>query len=169
MELTLWRLHGHLLGKKTRSSDSGIIAFGDIERGSFRLSMRSRRLRRPAGRTRVAGNSSTHCARLILPLVVIGIEPGATRTRSATLSPCDFEIAEVTSRLTTSHLSAASSSDSSRCLEFDYRYQLFNTVIPDRYRRATSRADLLDRRLDVVGRVVAPVDNQKVLDTADDE
>jgi hypothetical protein len=30
----------------------------------------------------------------------IGIDPGATRTRSATLRPCEFEIAEVTSRLT---------------------------------------------------------------------
>jgi hypothetical protein len=32
-----------------------------------------------------------------LPLVVVGIDPGGTRTRSATFRPCDFEIAAVTS------------------------------------------------------------------------
>ncbi|COW99225.1 Uncharacterised protein [Mycobacterium tuberculosis] len=45
--------------------------------------------------------------------MVIGIEPGETSTRSATLNPCDFEIAEVTSRFTKPSRSAASSSDSS--------------------------------------------------------
>ena len=38
-------------------------------------------------------------ARLTLPLVVIGIEPGATTTRSATPRPCELDTAEVTSRL----------------------------------------------------------------------
>src|SRR5574337_1640101 len=42
--------------------------------------------------------SSTQCARLTLPLGVMGIEPGATRTRSATLRSCDVDIADVTSR-----------------------------------------------------------------------
>jgi hypothetical protein len=42
----------------------------------------------------------TLSARRTLPLVVIGIEPGPTRTRSATLRPCEVEIAAVTSRLT---------------------------------------------------------------------
>ena len=49
---------------------------------------------------------STHDARRILPLVVIGIEPGATITRSATLKPCDVEIAEVTASFTPSMVSA---------------------------------------------------------------
>ena len=40
----------------------------------------------------------------------------ATRTRSATLRPCDFDIAEVTSRLTTPSLSIASSWESPRFL-----------------------------------------------------
>ena len=60
--------------------------------------------------------SCAHSARLTLPLVVMGIEPGGTRTRSATLRPCEFDIAEVTSRLTTPSLSIASSSESPRFL-----------------------------------------------------
>jgi hypothetical protein len=55
-------------------------------------------------------------ARLTLPLVVIGIEPGATTTRSATLRPCEFDTAEVTSRLTATSLSVASSWESPRFL-----------------------------------------------------
>ena len=41
----------------------------------------------------------------------MGIEPGATTTRSATLSPCTLDIAEVTLRLTTSRSSLASPLD----------------------------------------------------------
>ena len=42
-------------------------------------------------------------------------------------------------------------------------------IVWNRYRHAAASGDLLDRRLDVVGRVVAPVDDQEILDTADDE
>src|ERR1700761_8746698 len=54
-------------------------------------------------------------------------------------------------------------------LQLDNRDQLLDALVRNRYRRAAARGDLLDRRLDVVGRVVAPVDNQEVLDAADDE
>ena len=39
---------------------------------------------------------STQAARRILPLVVVGIEPEATSTRSPTLNPSAVEIAAVT-------------------------------------------------------------------------
>ena len=42
-------------------------------------------------------------------------------------------------------------------------------IIGNRYRHAAASGDLLDRRLDVVGRVVAPVHDQQILDAADDE
>jgi hypothetical protein len=45
-------------------------------------------------------------ARLALPVMVIGIEPGAARTTSPTLRQCDLEVAELTSLLTTVSLSA---------------------------------------------------------------
>ncbi|COW56473.1 Uncharacterised protein [Mycobacterium tuberculosis] len=38
---------------------------------------------------------------------MIGIEPGATRTRSDTLNPCEVDIAEVTSRVTKLSLSVS--------------------------------------------------------------
>lgn len=41
-----------------------------------------------------------HAERLVLPLVVIGIEPGATSTTSATETPCPVETADATSPLT---------------------------------------------------------------------
>ena len=43
---------------------------------------------------------STQAVRRILPLVVVGIDPGDTRTRSLTFTPCALDIAEVTSLLT---------------------------------------------------------------------
>src|ERR1700761_2567624 len=52
-----------------------------------------------------------HAERRILPLVVIGMEPGDTTTRSATCRLCDLEIADMTSRLTLCNLSRASSSE----------------------------------------------------------
>lgn len=45
---------------------------------------------------------------LTFPLVVMGIEPGATRTRSATLRPCELDKADVTSRLIAPSLAIAS-------------------------------------------------------------
>jgi hypothetical protein len=45
-------------------------------------------------------------ARLALPIIVIGIEPGAARIASPTLRQCDLEVAELTSLLTTVSLSA---------------------------------------------------------------
>ena len=54
--------------------------------------------------------------------------------------------------------------------ELDDGDQVLNAVvIRNRYRDAAACRDPLDRRLDVVGRVVAPVDNQEVLDSTDDE
>src|SRR4051812_8400651 len=47
---------------------------------------------------------STQAALLTLPLVVMGIEPGSTTTRSATPRPCTSDIAELTFRLRTSKL-----------------------------------------------------------------
>jgi hypothetical protein len=46
----------------------------------------------------------------------MGIEPGGSRTRSATARPCEFDIAEVTSLLMTPNLCITSSSDSPRFL-----------------------------------------------------
>ena len=59
---------------------------------------------------------STQAERRILPLVVIGIEPGGTSTRSATRTLCDFYIAEATSRLTVRSRVSASSSEPPRFL-----------------------------------------------------
>src|SRR6202021_944097 len=47
--------------------------------------------------------------------------------------------------------------------------QALATTILDGNRRDTAAADLLSGRLDVVGVVVPPVDDQQVLDAADDE
>ena len=52
---------------------------------------------------------STQAARRILPLVVVGIDPGDTRTRSPTFRPCALDIAEVTSLLTSLSQCIASS------------------------------------------------------------
>ena len=43
---------------------------------------------------------STQAARLTSPLVVVGMDPGGTRTRSAGLRPCAVDNADVTSALT---------------------------------------------------------------------
>jgi hypothetical protein len=75
-----------------------------------------------------------------LPLVVVGIDPGGISTRSATFRPCDLDIAEVTSFLTT--LS---------------------------YMAATRPPVLLHRRLVVLGVVIPPVHDQQILHAAHDE
>ncbi len=112
---------------------------------------------------------STHAARLTLPLVVIGIEPGDTRTRSATLRPCELDIAEVTSRLTMASLSLASSWDSPR---------FFSSMMATSFSVRSSGTDIAAHRPRVIswivasmssGAVVTPVDDQQVLDAADDE
>src|SRR5271156_320407 len=54
-------------------------------------------------------------------------------------------------------------------LELDDGDELFGVLIRNRDRRATSRRDALNRCLEVVGRVVTPIHDQKILDTADDE
>src|SRR5450631_2368234 len=54
-------------------------------------------------------------------------------------------------------------------LEFDDGDQLLRVIVRDRYCRDSASCDLLDCRLDVVGRVVAPIHDQEVLDAADDE
>src|SRR6478672_7051852 len=54
-------------------------------------------------------------------------------------------------------------------LDFDDDDKLLRALIRNRYRRAPTRCDLLDGRLDVVGRVVAPIHDQEILDAADDE
>src|ERR1700739_4567970 len=54
-------------------------------------------------------------------------------------------------------------------LDFDDHNKLLGVTIRNRYRRAPAPRDLLDRRLDVVGRVVTPIHDQKVLDAADDK
>src|SRR2546422_5721575 len=54
-------------------------------------------------------------------------------------------------------------------LELDDGDQLFGAVAGNRNRRAPTPGDLVDRRLDVVGRVVTPVDDQQILDSSDDE
>ena len=103
---------------------------------------------------------STRAERLILPLVVVGIEPGWTSTRSATLSPCELDIALVTSFLTAPSPSSASLLCIAPFLEFDDGDQLFGLLNRNRYRRYPAIGDLLGRRLDVLGIVVAPVDDQ---------
>ena len=100
---------------------------------------------------------------------MIGIEPGGTRTRSATRKPCNFEIADATSRLTVWNLLSTSSSESAALLELDDRDQLLAPIVQDGDRGDAAAGDLLDRRLDVVGIVVAPIDDQQILDPADDE
>lgn len=99
---------------------------------------------------------------------MIGIEPGETSTRSATLNPCDFEIAEVTSRFTKPSRSAASSSDSSFFLS-SIMATSFSAPCSETAIAAQRRTDRLNRRLDIVGRVVAPVHDQEVLDAPHDE
>src|ERR1700757_534219 len=54
-------------------------------------------------------------------------------------------------------------------LEFDDGDELFGVLIGNRYRRAPAPRDLLDRRLDVVGRVITPIHDQKILDATHDE
>ena len=83
---------------------------------------------------------STQADRLTLPLVVIGIEPGGTRTRSATLRPCEFDIAEVTSRLTMAELIHRLLVGVAALLEFDDGDELLRAIVRDRYRRARGPA-----------------------------
>ena len=54
-------------------------------------------------------------------------------------------------------------------LEFDDGDQLLGPLIRNRYRRAPGPRDVLDRRLDVVGRVVTPIHDQEIFDAADNE
>ena len=54
-------------------------------------------------------------------------------------------------------------------LDFDDDDKLLRALIRNRYRRAPTPCNLLDRRLDVVGSVVTPIDDQEILDAADDE
>lgn len=54
-------------------------------------------------------------------------------------------------------------------LELDDRDQLLGAVHRDRYRGDPAAGDLLDRRLDVLGIVIAPADDQQVLDAPDNE
>ncbi len=54
-------------------------------------------------------------------------------------------------------------------LHLDDGDQLLGAVHRHRYRRDPSLGDLLDRRLDVLGVMVAPADDQQILDAADDE
>jgi hypothetical protein len=96
----------------------------------------------------------------------MGIEPGGTRTRSATARPCEFDIAEVTSLLMTPNLCITSSS--AALLEFDDGDKLLRALVRNRYRRAAAPRDLLDRCFDVVRRVVTPVHDQKIFDAAKD-
>src|ERR1700757_3352562 len=54
-------------------------------------------------------------------------------------------------------------------LDFDDDDKLLLALIRNRYRGAPTPCDLLDRRLDVVGRVVTPIHDQQILDAADDK
>src|SRR5271157_1063716 len=54
-------------------------------------------------------------------------------------------------------------------LELDDGDQFLGTVQRDRYRRDPTTCDLLDRRLNVLGIVVTPMDDQQILDAADNE
>jgi hypothetical protein len=55
-------------------------------------------------------------ARRILPLVVVGIDPASTSTRSPIFRPCALDIAEVTSFFTSLSQRVASSVESLRFL-----------------------------------------------------
>ena len=68
--------------------------------------------------------------------MVIGIEPGGTRTRSATLNPCDVEIAAVTSPLTVSSFFHYIPIGVAAILKFDDYDKLLDALIRNRYRRA---------------------------------
>jgi len=54
-------------------------------------------------------------------------------------------------------------------LEFADGDKLFGANIPNRYCRDPATGYLLDRRLDVIGIVVASIHDQEALDAADDE
>jgi hypothetical protein len=54
-------------------------------------------------------------------------------------------------------------------LELDDGDQLLGTVYRNRYRRDPAACDLLDRRLDVLGIVIATTNDKHVLDAADNE
>lgn len=54
-------------------------------------------------------------------------------------------------------------------LELDDGDQILGALQRDRYCRYPTACDLLDRRLDVLGIVIAPTDDQQVLDATDDE
>ena len=112
---------------------------------------------------------STHAGRRTLPLVVMKIEPGSTRTRFVMLRPCDVEIAELTSRLTTAELVHRTLVEVAAFLEFDDGDPLHRALIGQRYGHASSPRDLLDGRFEVVGRVVTPIRAQEVLDAEDRE
>ena len=76
----------------------------------------------------------------------------------------------MTSRLTTASLSHRLLVGVAPLLEFDDGDKLLACRSSGTAIAATRpRGYLLDRRLDVVGRVVAPVDDQEILDAADDE
>src|SRR6185312_8062371 len=94
-------------------------------------------------------------ARLALPVMVIGIEPGAARTTSATLRQCELEAAELTSLLTTVSLSAIFSRYAPRFLSSIMR-QAAPCPRANRNDGAPTPCDLLDRRLHIVGRVGSP-------------
>ena len=113
---------------------------------------------------------SAQAARRTLPLVVVGIDPGGTTTRSPTFRPCAFEIADVTSLLITlSRCNVSSAESLALLLELDHGHEVLRAVHGDRYRRDPTAGDLLHRRLDVLGIVVTPADDQQVLDAPDDE
>ena len=54
-------------------------------------------------------------------------------------------------------------------LEFDNDNQLLGVMVRNRDRRTAASGDLLDRCLDVVGRVVAAVHDQQIFDAPDNE
>jgi hypothetical protein len=54
-------------------------------------------------------------------------------------------------------------------LELNDGDQLLGTVQRDRYRRDPTSCDLLDRRLNVLGMVVTSLDDQEILDAANNE
>src|SRR3954469_44131 len=54
-------------------------------------------------------------------------------------------------------------------LDLDDRHQLLRAVHRNRNRRDPTAGDLLDRRLDVLGKMIATTNDEHVLDAADDE